>query len=130
MKKVFLGGTCNDSLWRNGFIEKLKLAYYNPVGADWTPEMMEEEKKQREICDFCLYVLTPKMTGFFSIAEVAEDSVKQPGKTIFCFLTSDNEQTFSDVQLKSLGQVAEMVKRNGAYYFNSLTEVAEFLNNQ
>lgn len=130
MKKVFLGGTCNGSLWRDDFIKMLKLDYYNPVGDTWTSNMMEEEKKQRKACDFCLYVLTPMMTGYFSIAELAEDSVKQPGKTIFCYLTSDKELTFSEVQLKSLGQVAEMVKRNGAYYFYSLTEVAEFLNNQ
>ena len=130
MKKVFLGGTCNDSLWRDDFIKKLNLDYFNPVGDDWTPEMMAEEIKQREECDFCLYVLTPKMEGFFSVAEVIEDSIKQPGKTIFSYLTTDNGQTFSNVQLRSLGQVAEMVKRNGANYFETLNEVADFLNNQ
>lgn len=130
MKKVFLGGTCNDSLWRDDFIKILKLDFYNPVGTDWTQEMMIEEIKQRNESDFCLYVLTPKMEGFFSIAEVIEDSIKQPGKTIFCYLSDDEENYFSPVQLRSLEQVAEMVKRNGAKYFETLNEVAVFLNNQ
>ena len=40
--------------------------------------MMEEEIKQRAECDFCLYVITPKMTGVYSIAEVVDDSNKRP----------------------------------------------------
>lgn len=130
MKKVFLGGTCNDSLWRDDFIRKLKFKYYNPVGEEWTEKMKKEEIKQREESDFCLYVLTPKMAGYYSIAEVIEDSIKRPAKTIFSFLTVDGEKSFSPVQIRSLNQVAEMVKRNGAHYFKTLPEVIEFLNNQ
>lgn len=130
MKKVFLGGTCSDSLWRDDFIKKIKLEYYNPVGEEWTEEMQKEEIKQREESDFCLYVLTPKMEGFYSVAEIIEDSIKQPDKTIFCFLTVDGEKTFSQVQVRSLDEVAEMVKRNKAHYFKTLPEVIEFLNNQ
>src|SRR6185436_6631629 len=102
MKKVFLGGTCNGSLWRNDVTKKLKIHYYNPCGETWTPEMMEEELKQREECDFCLYVVTPKMEGFYSIAEIADDSNKRPEKTVFCFIKEDEGKKFSDVQIKSL----------------------------
>lgn len=130
MKKVFLGGTCSDSLWRDDFIKKIKLEYYNPVGEEWTEEMKKEERKQREESDFCLYVLTPKMAGFYSIAEVIEDSIKQPDKTIFSYLIVDGNDHFTRAQVKSLEQVAQMVKRNGAYYFETLNEVAEFLNKQ
>ena len=130
MKKVFLGGTCNGSLWRDAVIKNLKIHYYNPMGEEWTPAMMDEEVKQRAESDFCLYVLTPKMEGFFAVAEVVDDSNKRPAKTVFCFLNEDEEKTFSDVQLRSLEQVAKMVKRNGATYFNTLTEVTDFLNHQ
>lgn len=130
MKKVFLGGTCNDSLWRDEFISRLKIKYYNPVGDEWTPGMMERELKQREESDFCLYVLTPKMTGYYSIAELIDDSNKHPQKTIFCFLTEDAGTRFSEFQIRSLEQVAEMVKRNGAYYFKTTGEVLNFLNQQ
>ncbi len=33
-KKVFLGGTCNGSLWRDALIKKLNIDYFNPVVPD------------------------------------------------------------------------------------------------
>ena len=130
MKKVFLGGTCNGSMWRQGVIDKLKIDYYDPVGETWTKEMMQEEIRQRETCDYCLYVLTPKMEGYFSIAEVVDDSNKRPNKTIFCFLKEDDGNVFNDFQLKSLKQIEEMVKANGARSFENLQQVVEFINHQ
>jgi len=130
MKKVFLGGTCNGSLWRDDVIKKLKIHYYNPCGETWTPDMMKEELRQREECNFCLYVITPKIEGFYSIAEIADDSNKRPEKTVFCFIKEDEEKKFSDVQIKSLEQVAKMIKKNGATVFKTLDEVTDFLNHQ
>ena len=131
MKKVFLGGTCNGSKWRDELIPKLKIDYFQPqTGDDWTPAMMEEEIRQREICDFCLYVITPKMTGFYAIAEVVDDSNKRPSKTIFSFLNEDDGQTFSEHQKKSLKQSGKMIQDNGAKFFKNFEEIAEFLNNQ
>ena len=109
MKKVFLGGTCNGSLWRDELIKDLKIDYFRPDAENWTPEMMEEEIKQRNECDFCLYVITPKMTGVYSIAEVADDSNKRPDKTIFSYLLSDKENIFSADQLQSLEQTGKLV---------------------
>lgn len=135
MKKVFLGGTCNESTWRDDLIEILEIDYFNPVVDDWTEECYQEELRQREICDYCLYVITPKMTGVYSIAEVVDDSNKRPEKTIFCYLKEeidfipDEEYIFTKGQLKSLDKVGIMVERNGGKYFKSLEEVAEFLNN-
>jgi hypothetical protein len=131
MKKVFLGGTCNGSLWRDELIKDLKINYFQPAGGDdWTPEMMEEEIKQRAECDFCLYVITPKMTGVYSIAEAVDDSNKQPGKTLFCYLTNDENKTFSAAQIKSLEQTAKMIMKNGAKFFKTFTEVSDYLNDQ
>ena len=33
--KVFLGGTCNESKWRDDLIKLLKIDYFNPVVKDW-----------------------------------------------------------------------------------------------
>ena len=126
--KVFLGGTCNESTWRDSLIKALKIDYFNPVVDDWTPACMAEELKQREVCDFCLYVITPKMTGVYSIAEVIDDSNKRPMKTIFCVLPTDENLSFTDGQMKSLNQVGKMVKANGGNWFGDLLTVAEFLN--
>ena len=53
---------------------------------------MEEELKQREECDFVLYVITPKMTGVYSIAEVVDDSNKRREKTLFYFMEKDENK--------------------------------------
>lgn len=143
MKKVFLGGTCNNSLWRNELIPMLNIDYFNPIVDDWTEECYQEELKQREICDYCLYVITPRMTGVYSIAEVVDDSNKRPERTIFCVLEEDRMQNVSEKslyaeirnkvyfnkgQLKSLDKVGIMVENNGGKYFKSLFQVAEYLN--
>ena len=145
MKKVFLGGTCNESAWRDKLIKMLEIHYFNPVVDDWTEECYQEELRQRKICDYCLYVITPRMTGVYSIAEVVDDSNKRPEKTIFCILNYDLSdykmkvvdgkkvrkytEMFNVEQLKSLDKVGVMVEKNGGKYFKTLSEVAEFLNN-
>ena len=129
MKKVFLGGTCNGSKWRDSLIPKLKIDYFQPQTDEWTPEMMEEELRQREVCDFCLCVITPKMTGFYSVAEVVDDSNKRPEKTIFSFLNEDDGSTFSEHQQKSLEQTAKKIIANGAKFLKTFDEIAEYLNN-
>ena len=89
---------------------------------------MEEELKQRETCDICLYVITPKMTGVYSIAEVVDDSNKRPEKTVFVGLREDGDLKFNKGQWKSLGAVAKMVKTNGAMVFDNLKSAAIYMN--
>ena len=142
MKKVFLGGTCNGSAWRDKLIPMLKVHYFNPVVDDWTEECYQEELRQRRLCGYNLYVITPRMTGVYSIAEVIDDSNKRPERTVFCVLDKDTNPAkqlssdfkiedyiyFDAAQLKSLDKVGVMVERNGGKYFNSLEEVAKYLN--
>lgn len=126
--KVFLGGTVNNSEWRKYIIDRIKIDYFDPIVDDWNEESQERERLERENCDFVLYVITPKMTGVYSIAEVVEDSIKRPQKTLFCILNEDDENEFTEHQYKSLNQVKEMVIRNSARTFNSLDEIIQFLN--
>jgi len=128
--RVFLGGTCNDSTWREELIRLLEIDYFNPIVKNWTPECQAEELRQRELCDYCLYVITPRMTGVYSIAEVVDDSNKKPERTLFCFLQRDGEFSFDLGQIKSLLAVGAMVKKNGGLQFMSLKEVADFLNSK
>ena len=107
MVRVFLGGTCAETTWREELIEKLdssKLSWFNPVVDDWTPECMKNEIRERNICDLVLYTITPRMKGVYSIAEVVDDSNKQPSKTILCILKEDvdddgNKISFDKSQL-------------------------------
>jgi hypothetical protein len=126
--KVFLGGTCNGSSWRETLIPMLLVDYFNPVVENWTPECQEEERRQRKECDVCLYVITPRMTGVFSIAEVVEDSNKRPEKTVLCILEEDGFAEWTDHQFNSMSQVARLVSTNGAAVFNTLGRTAEYIN--
>lgn len=110
--KVFLGGTCNGSQWRDYLIEHLKVDYFNPVVSDWTEQHQKEELYQRNTCDICLYVITPKMTGMYAIAEVVDDANKRPDKTVFAILRHDCTTVFKESQGKSLEAVLELCKRN------------------
>lgn len=89
---------------------------------------MAEELRQRETCDICLYVITPKMTGVYSIAEVIDDSNKRPNKTVLVRLRTDENERFTDGQWRSLDAVAQMVKRNGGVVFDSLESAAQYIN--
>ena len=128
--KVFLGGTCNESNWRNRIITMLEVGFFNPVVDDWTPDCMAEELRQREECDVCLYVITPRMTGVYSIAEVIDDSNKRPARTVFVRLRDDGDEKFTDGQWKSLGAVAQMVERNGGAAFDDLKSAALWINSK
>lgn len=130
MKKVFLGGTCNNSTWREDLIPLLNINYFNPVVENWTEECMAEERKQRKECDYCLYTITPLMKGTYSIAEVVDDSNKRPEKTVFCLLCVGDEKAFDEAEIKSLDQVGKMVERNGGKYFTDLKDAANYLNRE
>lgn len=147
MKRVFLGGTCNGSDWRERLIPMLSnIDYFNPVVENWTITCQEEERRQRKICDFCLYCITPKMTGVYSIAEVVDDSNKRPDQTLIAVLDTDRQYhtsllnfivpeycqqvlSFTDSQRKSLKAVQDLIVMNGGRSFNNLKDVANFLNN-
>ena len=131
-KRVFLGGTCNESTWREVLKPLLTIEYFDPVVPDWTEEAYKQELKEREDCDFCLYVITPKMTGVYSIAEVIDDSNKRPKKTVFAFMDKDDDVEFDKGQLKSLNKVAVMVNQNGGIAIEAaiqnLQPIADILN--
>lgn len=127
-KRVFLGGTCNETTWRDELISKIDISYFNPVVLDWNKDAQANEEREKEICQFHLYVLTPKMTGFFSIAELIDDSNKIKDRTLFCFFESDGHSKFDEFQMKSIKSISKMALKNGAIEFKNLDEIATYLN--
>lgn len=125
--KIFLGGTCNNSQWREALIPDLKMDYFNPVVPTWTEDAYRNELHERATCDICLYVITPKARGFYSIAEVADDSNKRPKKTVMCLLLEDDGLEFAGHQLESLRKVGKLVAENGAHYCEGLDELKQYL---
>ena len=126
--KVFLGGTINGSLWRDEVIGKITMDYFNPVVDEWSEQDVLNEEREKEICDWLLFVITPLMAGVYSIAEAVDASNKCPEKTIFCVLDEDGGSTWSECQVKSLNQVKKMIRGNGAVVLDGLDDVIRFLN--
>lgn len=112
--KVFLGGTCNNTKWREELIPLLTVPYFNPVVEDWTDEMIaiEEDEKDNQ-CDIHLYVITRSMTGVFSIAEAVQSSNTVNKKCVFQVIPNG----FDKFQLKSLTQVGKLIEKNGGIFF-------------
>ena len=52
--KIFLGGTCAETKWRDELmplLDRFSINYFNPVVEDWTPECqaIEEDEKNRRM---------------------------------------------------------------------------------
>lgn len=125
--KVFLGGTCNGSDWRSKLIPLLKCDYFNPVVDDWTPECQKKEIIERANSDIRLYTITDDMIGVYSIAEVVEDSMVSPSRTVFCNLKSHmDDQSIPEV--RSMVAVENMVLRHGAIVVRSIEDCADMIN--
>lgn len=127
MCKVFLGGTCNETTWRDELIKMIQVDYFNPVVDDWTPECIEIENIEKERkCNIHLYVITSAMTGVYSIAEVIDSAHKENVKTILQVIPNG----FTHGQLKSLQAVVDLVKKHGsiAYIDEELARAARIIN--
>jgi hypothetical protein len=127
MNKVFLGGTCNETTWRDDLIRVLDVDYFNPVVEDWTPACIDLENDQKSrVCNVHLYVITSDMTGVYSIAEVVQSSLTA-GKTTILQVIPEG---FSRGQLKSLQAVCGLVSSNGgiAYIDDELHRAARIIN--
>lgn len=127
--KVFLGGTVNSN-WRNYLISKLKIDYFNPVVDNWDEEAQKKEEFEKKECDLLLFVITPKMEGCFTIAEVVDASNKSPKKTILTILNYDDGSTWSSKMENSIQAVKRLVEMNSVHVFNDLEKTICFINNQ
>ena len=124
--RIFLGGTCADTTWRNELIkelDKLGIEYFNPVVEDWTPECqaIEEDEKNNK-CDCHLYVITKEMMGTYSIAEIINSTWQAVvyGTTVnFVIFAILDEGTWKKHERKSFDATMNMVKNIAPY--NSIT---------
>ena len=112
--RVFLGGTCNDSTWRDELIPKLTIDYFNPVVQDWTPQCQANERNEKENkCNIHLYVITSQMTWVFSIAEAVDSVHNSDVRTLFHVIPKG----FDSGQLRSLEAVSGLIKSRGGHGF-------------
>ena len=127
-RKVFLGGTCADTTWREELIEDLMVEYFNPVVDDWTEDCIKIENDEKENkCNIHLYVITKEMEGAYSIAEAVESVHNKDKKTIFWVISNG----FEKHQLKSFQAICELIKKHGgkAVLQNNMNGLAKVINN-
>lgn len=127
INKIFLGGTCNNSTWRERLIDIVQVDFFNPVVEDWTTECQKNEMDEKENkCNIHLYVITKEMTGVFSIAEVIDSVHNKKVRTLFHVIPEGLDSR----QIKSLEAVVELVNLRGgiAYIDNDIERTAAVLN--
>lgn len=125
--RIFLGGTCAETIWREELINLIQVDWFNPVVKDWNEECQQIEEDEKENrCDIHFYLISKEMQGVFSIAEVI-DSVHTLGKRTILHVLPDG---FTKGQLKSLQAVVNLViKRGGIAYIDSeLSRSARVIN--
>lgn len=126
---IFLGGTCNGSKWRDELEPMIKFDCYNPIVEHWGANEQAKELAIRKMASKLVYVITPKMMGTYSIAELVDDSNKRPHNTVFYILEEDDGLVFTDAAMRSLRQVGELVSRNNAMWVHgTLENLANFIN--
>lgn len=128
--KIFLGGTCprdkDDFDYRKVLIpllEKYKIEYFNPVVDNWTPECIEKENKEKEICNIHLYLIAPNMKGVYSIAEafgsliydreIKNKEGEEKRFTLFGYVKEIKDKSFDAGQIKSLDASLELFYKCG-----------------
>lgn len=126
--KVYLGGTSNSSSWRDYVIANLQIEHFDPTAIAEQQDTHQQQQYERRHCDFLLHVITPKEVDFYSIAEAADDALKRPDRSIFCYLREDGGEEFDEKALQSLENVGWRVEKNGAIWLKSLDEVVAYLN--
>jgi len=125
---VFLGGTCNESRWREELKPRLQVGYFDPVVDDWNEEAQQLERAAKRRARWLLFVITPQMRGVFSIAEAVEAAIRRPHDTIFCVLEEYDGERFDEAELRSLMAVSDLIWANGATVFFDLDTVVDELN--
>lgn len=117
-QRVFLGGTCANTTWRDElipYLDKYGIDYFNPVVEDWTPECQEiEEDEKNHKCNIHLYVITKEMMGTYSIAEAIHSAHlanmygTNVDRVIFAIL---DEGTWKEYERRSFDAIIKLIWR-------------------
>ena len=128
---LFLGGTCQGHDWRLDLIPMLNenIKYFDPYlrnGEPWNRTAKLIERIKRKTSDFVLYVINSNCIKIpYSIAEVVDDSNKKPFSTILYI----DLNGFNEKEINSANEIKALCKRNGAKVYESLEDIASYMNN-
>lgn len=125
---IFLGGTVEGYDWRSALIAKWKKAMsddsnkkinhiklYNPVIPDWSEKDRKKEDDIKNNALINLFIITPDMRGYYSIAEAIDCSHK-PGCKSILIVYDKHDNGFDTMQKHSFDHIGELIKSNGGIY--------------
>jgi len=128
---VFLGGTINGSNWRQRLIEKLKVNYFDPVVSDWNPDHRRTEEMAKSAAALLVYAITPKQTGFYTIAEMTHAVFGDLRRVAILILDEDDGVLYEEHQQASISAIKELLhQRIDLNLFDNVDELAHHLNKQ
>ena len=105
--KIFLGGTCAKTNWRDIVIPKLEADYFNPAVSNWTVEDELREQQEKDFkCNVHLYLINNEMKDVYSIAEAVDSAHSDRAYLIFIVILDK----FDIAQAKSLFAVGNLIK--------------------
>ena len=130
---IFLGGTTANTNWREQFLDLMnklnpKIKCFNPVVENWTPQCIELENFVKLHAKYHIYVLTPKMTGVYSIAEMIDSVHDTSKKTYFYIKETDIDENSNDISwdpkmMNSLNAVSNMILMHGGHKASSMEDL-------
>lgn len=73
--QIFLGGSCNPTTWRQNlaipFLDTHGISYYNPQVENWSPEIIEIERRAKQNAQILLFVIDKQTRSTVSLVESA-----------------------------------------------------------
>jgi hypothetical protein len=95
-KIIFLGGTCGNNKWRDGFIDRLverglpRESLFNPVVSEWNEEARSKEDEIKKKSSYNLYYLADPQQddnhkSFYSLGEAIMGGYDNPEHTLIIF---------------------------------------------
>jgi hypothetical protein len=97
----------------NKKINHIKL--YNPVIPDWSEKDRKKEDDIKNNALINLFVITPDMRGYYSIAEAIDCSHK-PGCKSILIVYDKHDNGFDKMEKHSFDHIGELIKSNGGIY--------------
>lgn len=131
MLKVFLGGTCGKSDWREKIIKMFndKVDYFNPIVDSWNRQAQEREDLHKAQDDIVLFVITPETDNTYSISEITSLAATDTNRLILCVLSKVNCNKFDKHTLQVWRKIVKDLKRKYRIsFYRNLKSVAKEIN--
>lgn len=138
---IFLGGTCAGDPWRKTiepWLEEHRYDYYDPVVPDWTPDCIQAENNFKENkMDCFLALLTPKMKGVYSIAEIMNEimEVREGGYGSVLLGVLGSRDDWGEGMWRSLNATVDLIngisqgsKQIVASFIENPLDICQYLN--